>query len=71
MLDIFGFVVRRSELIFNSSSIGVIIYHDFLSSAVRLVLLRNYYYYNAYVVVEHEVLVGWIGRTLLVAKRTT
>ena len=61
MLDIFGFVVRRSELIFNSSSIGVIIYHDFLSSAVRLVLLRNYYYYNAYVVVEHEVLVGWIG----------
>ena len=71
MLDIFGFVARRSELIFNSSSIGVIIYHDFLSSAVRLVLLRNYCYYNAYVVVEHEVLVGWIGRTLLVAKRST
>ena len=27
--------------------------------------------YVVYVVVEHEVLVGWIGRTLLVAKRST
>ena len=62
MLDIYGFVVLRSELILNSSSKGVIIYHDFLSSAVRLALLRNYCYYNAYIMVEHEVLVGWIGR---------